>query len=668
MSTKGQTEDAVSHAFVLGNRGSGKTCFLSGLYEYGRAHQDGGVTVTTTDEVAAQFLQELHELRKKGIWPPATTGTTYVPLRIVDDKKGLRCAIELHTLDYPGEDLKRSLFKLDPDARSTVEQGMKRANTLIILVDPQRDIDLGIGMLVDVHELQNRQDVLLKTVNEMASARISRSSKNDVALPQIILIVTKSDLLPAELAAGSSLKSILFDRNSAFVQKLSTIAEAKHLTVRSISAFGETSDKDTPPAIASPSGYRALIEQLSCWRSMRVNAKRNRLIGAAVLVAAIVAILLIVSRSRVSKEAIVSIRNESLENLAGLIRTDWPKEHEWADWQRDEVERRLAIERQDIRAFFGQAGSQDADSMKILRERQECLVEFPGNSNRRTDKELLDEIVQRWSAVLWDLAQANRANPKKFKELLTNYISTFPNGEFVVRALEELKNEKLRQFVFERQAIESVRLNGASDLREIANRIDSVVGAYPDLLQENRINATELKMASDFARKLASEMFFQLRIEGVKFDESKGDRDHHVKLLTPDAESIQSDCEEEVHESTHDLQYEPSTDTNGWYKIQLWDVDGGLGDFSGLELMAEKAMSLYTLIGLMDNEWTILLDDYVDGKNIFGSTIDYWKGTNAVVKGRVLQRAGGAEWQAVSPEEVRAFNKFITGRHGWRNK
>ncbi len=67
----------TDHIFVIGYTGSGKTCFISGLHEYGRAHQDGGLSVLHDDTQTAAYLEDLSAFRQQGQWPPPTTGTVY---------------------------------------------------------------------------------------------------------------------------------------------------------------------------------------------------------------------------------------------------------------------------------------------------------------------------------------------------------------------------------------------------------------------------------------------------------------------------------------------------------------------------------------------------------------------------------------------------------------
>src|SRR5690625_4932762 len=66
------------HIFVVGNRGAGKTCFLSGLDEYGKAHQGGELAVIHDDGKTARELDELDSIRRSGRWPLPTAHTTHL--------------------------------------------------------------------------------------------------------------------------------------------------------------------------------------------------------------------------------------------------------------------------------------------------------------------------------------------------------------------------------------------------------------------------------------------------------------------------------------------------------------------------------------------------------------------------------------------------------------
>jgi hypothetical protein len=179
---------------VLGRRQSGKTVYLSRLYEAlwrGCKMVDGRVALpgedlagrrvtevlcrATSGPAHAHFMAVAEDLQS-GRWPQGTIGTTYAELLVTHDgREHLVTAI-----DYPGEVFRKAFMaeSTDPDAmelRATVD----RAAAAIILIDPE---------IVARGGPEAQEDTFGLT---QAAARIRASA--DGALVPIAIVFTKCD-------------------------------------------------------------------------------------------------------------------------------------------------------------------------------------------------------------------------------------------------------------------------------------------------------------------------------------------------------------------------------------------------------------------------------------------------------------------------------------------
>lgn len=180
---------------VLGRRGSGKTIYLSRLYEAlwqgcklldgqllppGASASGGNVVKmscrSTSGPAHAQFMRTAAELRD-GKWPAATAGNSYAEIVVVN--AGREHVVT--ALDYPGE-VFRKAFMLESDDSDAVElrSVVDRAAAAILLIDPSTVAGGGEAAQEDVFGLTQ------------AALRIRKSVGGE--LVPIAIVFTKADV------------------------------------------------------------------------------------------------------------------------------------------------------------------------------------------------------------------------------------------------------------------------------------------------------------------------------------------------------------------------------------------------------------------------------------------------------------------------------------------
>ena len=155
-------EYARDRIVVLGRRSSGKTVYLSLLYEK-LWRSNGPIKIKATRGVDhSEYIKSANSVRQ-GIWPPATQGISQSFFEInYNDTKRIMVA-----LDYPGEVFTNAFVKnIESEEVITLLDHIDHAQAVILLVDPshitsgdiESEIDNNYGLLEAVERIQNWPD------------------------------------------------------------------------------------------------------------------------------------------------------------------------------------------------------------------------------------------------------------------------------------------------------------------------------------------------------------------------------------------------------------------------------------------------------------------------------------------------------------------------------
>jgi adenylate kinase family enzyme len=154
----GEDQDLV--VFLFGNKGSGKTTILAGLFLYYLLTQSSNgarrskiSAVVGLDEPTRQWLKHNAKSLLKGEWIPQTNILQVLRIRI----KFGGVSIRVTTVDYPGEHFTKALENLDKEILEELHTDSSNADVRLVLLDP----DCDLLRLVKVPS-----DVLAKTLEQ----------------------------------------------------------------------------------------------------------------------------------------------------------------------------------------------------------------------------------------------------------------------------------------------------------------------------------------------------------------------------------------------------------------------------------------------------------------------------------------------------------------------
>jgi len=635
--------------FLIGNRGSGKTCFFSGLYECGRAHQSGSVSILTGRGDTGQYLEEMAEFRRHGRWPAPTTGT--LPLQLTVQFRGkLGTSIyRVQAVDYPGEDLRRSLLELDTAAQATVQEGLSKAEVILVLIDPSQDVDVGISMRCSPEEMRARQDLLVKTVGDVLEGRIAQRRNRRRA--EIHLVISKADLLPEPMRQMKALRAAILERNQNLIDRLGGWMGTAAIGVHACSAYGPAQADSSPPSNATPEGYGALLHAIDderCWQ--RTQTLRRR-IGISAVVAVCLLIAVIGWRWMDHRTATDIIVNMPLSAAAEYLRGHG-EPATWSEPMAKTVNDRLAKMRSALKQQLDGGTVIDLEQMRHLRDNVRTIERFPGNQHATSDKAMLDECNERLMVVMWErIKSAGKTMPAV--ALIDEFLNEFPLNPRAAEA-RSIKEEVFRTDLDRRVGeLISRRPKNSNDLRSAANDIDNMLQLHAEDLAR-RVDVVKLRQARDTALSLAGADRLRVTLQSCEFAPAKGAREHAVKWSDA-AGNLKLEAWTGITgtSSTFTSDFECKINSPQRYTIQLWDYD--YGD----EEMAVRDFEILELVAWMDGSSPIRLND--------SPSDEHWRGTDASIKAQVaIASAGG--WTTIKSDALAALRAFIMGDAGWKGK
>jgi hypothetical protein len=238
---------------VIGRRSSGKTVYISLLYEK-LWKSNGSIKVKAVKGMShAQFIKTAEGIRHDQ-WPPATQGISQSFIEVdYHDQNRL-----MVVLDYPGE-LFTDAFVKDVESKEvdTLLEHIDRASAVILLVDPAHVVEGDIDSQID-HNYG-----FLQAVNRIQNWPGGKD------IP-VVLIFTKIDINYPVLKQHGGTRS--------FVEKYfsSLIKATRHLKVCKISAISDEASiiKDDLCSLEKPLQY--CLDRLSEIEAKTDGINRNR--------------------------------------------------------------------------------------------------------------------------------------------------------------------------------------------------------------------------------------------------------------------------------------------------------------------------------------------------------------------------------------------------------
>lgn len=214
---------------MLGMTGSGKTCFLTGMY-YEMSSGIHGFTLSSEDDID-------NELREKWVKLCEKNGVNRFPVgtdRTERYKFTLEYAYEpiknFNWLDYPGGDLEKKGTG-NIESYKEIEKAILKSTCLFICVD---------GALL----CEENKELMIENVRNKCSSKIngflSKYLKNNRCLPPVSIVVTKSDMFRDK--SPSTIEEVIKESFSPLFQKNND--KRKIVTIIPVSIGRNISDGD----------------------------------------------------------------------------------------------------------------------------------------------------------------------------------------------------------------------------------------------------------------------------------------------------------------------------------------------------------------------------------------------------------------------------------------
>lgn len=169
---------------ILGMSGSGKTCYLLGMY-YKMSAGMGGYTITIDEDndvgLRNRYEKMCDQTLGKERFP---AGTDSISEFVFDLQYGYNTIMSFKWLDYPGETL-RSKNEGDIEEYENIKRSIMKSSSLFICVD---------GSLLVGKETEKKIEKVKEKCSSIMNSFFSKYLKSNNILPPTTIIITKYDL------------------------------------------------------------------------------------------------------------------------------------------------------------------------------------------------------------------------------------------------------------------------------------------------------------------------------------------------------------------------------------------------------------------------------------------------------------------------------------------
>ena len=222
---------------LLGTEGTGKSCFLAGLYCIGSDPLKGTFTVSPKmdDPIGKQYLADVVDKLSSGKFPSGTHTTTFLEFEV---QLG-NTAMCIKTMDYPGEDFREGITKSTPQEKiAEFAEHLLQSDIIILLVAPN-DIP------AEAENSEKRKKIIDSiNANLQAAREVLQKQKRknkELKYADVCIAVGKFDKLPEFAKAkqagdgGQQIAKHFFQTHWANFAK--TLAKNTGIPLREISYF-----------------------------------------------------------------------------------------------------------------------------------------------------------------------------------------------------------------------------------------------------------------------------------------------------------------------------------------------------------------------------------------------------------------------------------------------
>lgn len=606
---------------VLGSEGSGKTCFLAGIAILSEANRPDPIQVLGTYKETQKYLNDLAKIIRNQEWPPATTSTTVLQFDLLFRKDVLNLVI----IDYPGEDFRTALNDLDFESIQTLKDHMFNADAILFLFDPNLDLKLKHDLnSCENQNLQERQSAFLNSFIEYYRSQIDNSQKKRIKLPNIAILLTKSDLYP-DLHEGKISPEKFFKKVAPnFFIKIKGWSSS--LAFFALSSVGKVENgiggQIFKPALQlSPSGYSKLFAWI-----MRVREKtlsKNKIVAAFVIIS-MAAVLMSTGfyywyyQNEKIKALIIDSSTPLDVAISKGSKVLFPTQE-----LKQEIDIRIEKKVRSLEKELTDAGTVP-EIREILKETNSLLalkyttlsIQLKKLKKNVTDK--LDNATSKQVENAYDSDIKNH-----FYSLAKNYIHEFPEGKNNKKIQDMLDKYKNEVYMKQRYKVLKVKCTDSKSFAEKANAIGDFLQNNPNVEEKKK-----LKKAFMLARMLNTKRKYKVRL--INSGAFKKKRNFKIEVSINNKLIKEFKSTAKVKRATWENEnFQITWKPKDKITIKLWDLD-----FFDQEVASiEQANPLSIRIFNNKQEFTKIKEEWkqkIDGKpyvkfQVEGLSKDDWK-------------------------------------------
>jgi len=500
---------------LLGSEGSGKTCFLAGMALLREPNRDSPITVTASDSDTVDYLDELAQTLNRRYWPPATSMTNILKMRVGVDGE----IIELMVVDYPGEDFRSALGKLKQEQIDVLYEHYTRSETIVLLFDPKRDVE----PVLDPE--QRKVQIERQLAHLQAIADLWEKQSNGTKPPKkqsvdVAITLTKADLEPS-LKNRQAAKDFFRMHAGPLDSKLRSQCHA--MQYFPLSAVGQSTAQQLdgkqaflPSSELSPAGYNELFDWILHRRRMRLWKQRAKLPAVMLL------ILMLISggwyaacwhREQTMLEVLNDPNRSRLEKLEDSRTASFPTV---IFGKLPSVrQRRFEIFDEEIR---GQRERLDAAADQGAVEEVLQHLEYLETLDPRAMQDSIDGLKrgarEKMQNMLFrKVEDAFQSTAGDFLELASDFLREYSDGPHSHHVREMIAERRSQELNAARSEIRNIGVVNAASLATKSDRIIELVQKHRDALESSG-EAERMLRAANLAKRFCEMNTYTVRLRG----------------------------------------------------------------------------------------------------------------------------------------------------------
>jgi hypothetical protein len=418
-------------------------------------------------------------------------------------------AIDLRMVDYPGEDFRTSLRRLERERVRELYEHYAQSEAILLLFDPDRDVR-AVGDPVHREEQIERQSAHLNAIAELWAEQSGTPSPQQRKPVDVAIIITKSDKEP-ELTTCLSARRFFRRLAGPLDQKICQQADAVEYFPLSAIGNATTAERDgkaelLPGRDLVPTGYEEILRWVirrRRWRRWRPWVRR--VIAAAIVIIIVGAAICGWNWSKQSA-ALAILNDPAIPRIEKLTRTLGYSDAAVLQARAKVFQEELAVLKESLDSAIPEGAVdevlQRADSLAMLEPRaMQGDVDSLKSDCRHKQADILFSGAN-------DGFAARRPDFPKLAARFLNDCTGDSRCDDVRRMLREWRGREQEDA---RAQIKQIRVTAAPSLAEKGKRIAEFVSKFGDVLTSEEKG--RMRKAADLARRFSELNWYTVRLK-----------------------------------------------------------------------------------------------------------------------------------------------------------